>query len=173
MTIEYGNSDMTFAKRAYVAGRERCDRSSRGTYYFEWLCAIGLPAFCAFVAFRYGNAPIIYISGLILGIQAFKRICLFRSFDTKLHDNCHPGHLSGEQKRIRLEIADEGIREHQGDIVSFAPWKDVTGTMIEGDLLVISVSSGQEAIIPRVSPGISEVNLEEVRGEIERRRTKT
>ena len=44
--------------------------------------------------------------------------------------------------------------------------------MIEGDLLVVSLSSGQEAIIPRVSPGIAEVDLEEVRGEIERRRTK-
>ena len=173
MTIEFGNSDFTFANRAYVAGRERGDRSTRATYYFEWLCAIGLPAFCAFVAFRYGNAPIIHISGLILSIQAFRRICVFRTFDTKLFENCHHSHLSAEQKRIHLEIADDGIREHQGGIVSFAPWKDVTGTMIEGDLLVISLSSGQEAIIPRVSPGIAEVDLKEVRGEIERRRTKT
>lgn len=107
MTIAYGNSDFTLANRAYVAGSERCDRSARVTYDFEWLCAIGLPAFCAFVAFRYGNPPIIHLSGLILSSQAFRRRCMFRFFDTKLYENCHCGHLSNEQKRICLGIAAE------------------------------------------------------------------
>ena len=173
MTIEYGNSDFTFATRAHLASIQRYSQTSRQNYYFEWLLAIGVPAFSVFVAFRSGEALIIHVAGFILALQTLKQACGFRPFDRSVRKAFFPAHLSAEQKRIRLDISDDGIREHQGDIVSFAPWKDVTGTMIEGDLLVISLSSGQEAIIPHVSPGIAEVDLEEVRGEIERRRTKT
>ena len=169
MTIEYGNSELTHARRAYIAIRQNRRLRPPDSYYWEQVSDILCHAFCAFVAFRYGNSPIIYFSGLFLTLWTFMLICKFRSYDSWLQLVCFPGHLKSDQKRIRLEIAEDGLREYQGDIVSFASWKDVSGTAIDSDLLIITLSSGQEAIIPRVSFGISELNLEEVRSEIDRR----
>lgn len=171
MTIQYGNSDYTFAKRNFVKILKHPHRMTPGMFYQDRFLDIGTHGMCAFIALSYGERPLVVFAGIILAAWTFMLICKFRSYDVWLRNAYFPKGLSSEQKRIRLELAEDGIREHQGDVVSFAPWKDVSATMIEEDMLVITLSSRQEALVPRISDGISELNLEKIRDEIERRRT--
>lgn len=168
MTIEYGNSEITQAKRTFITLRRNPALIPRSKYYWNQFLDIAVHAICAVAMFAAGSSFIFF--GVLLTIWTFMLVSKFRTYDDWLYRLSFPGNLSSDQKRIRLELADDGMREHQGDVVAFAPWKDVTDTMIEDDLLVIFLSSRQEALIPRKSFGISELNLEEIRDGIERRR---
>ena len=55
------------------------------------------------------------------------------------------------------------MEEKSGGVTSFAPWSSVTEAGLLGDLLVIRLSGKQEAVIPRISPPYSPLNMEEIR----------
>ena len=154
-----------------MATRQKGLLCPRARYYWNSLSTIvfiGLGACAAFVASSI--SPLFLILGFALTGGTVELLFRWRPYDRWLHNLFFPGHLNGDLRRIRLEIRDDGLHEHQGDIVSFAPWKDVVDTILEGDLLVIKLSSSQEALIPAKSFGISELNLKDVRSEIDRRR---
>ena len=170
MTIEYGNSESTFAKRGLMTAKQRGFACPRSRYYLDSLTPIILNALAAVAVFSCGSqGPFLILGCMLLG-SAAGMLWRFRLYGRWLHTAFFPKGLRSDMKRIRLEITDRGLHEHQGDIVSFAPWKDVSETFLEDDLLVIKLSSGQEAIIPRTSSGISELDLEAIRREIESRR---
>ena len=170
MTIEYSNSEFTQSHRALMTTRAKGLLCPRGRYYWNTFFPIVLFGVGAFSAFTHGGSPLFLILGFMLTGHTVELLYRWRPYDRWLHNLFFPEHLNGDLRRIRLEIGVDGLREHQGDIVSFAPWKDVVDTILEGDLLVIKLSSSQEALIPAKSFGISELNLEDVRSEIDRRR---
>ena len=170
MTIEYGNSEFTHSHRALMVARARGALCPRGRYYWQSTFPIIVAGLGAFSAFSCGGSPLFLLIGFMLTGHAAELLYRWRPYDRWLNNLFFPGTLNGDQKRIRLEIADDGLHEHQGDIISFAAWNDVADTILDGDLLVIKLSSGQEALIPRKSFGISELNLEDIRNEIDRRR---
>ena len=170
MTIEYGTSEFTQAHRTLMALRASGTLRPRGRYYWETLLPIFASGAGAFAAFRCATSPTFLIIAFMLAAYTVELLYRWRPYDRWLQNLFFPPHLNGDLKRIRLEIAEDGLHEHQGDIVSFAPWSGVLDTILEGDLLVIKLSSGQEAVIPRKSFGISELNLEEIRAYVDQRR---
>ena len=170
MTIEYSNSESTHTQRALMVARARGTLCLPGHYYWQSTFPIIVAGLGAFSAFSCGGSPLFLLIGIMLTGYAVELIYRWRPYDHWLHNRYFSNSLEGEQKSIRLKIADDGLHEHQGDILSFAAWKDVSDTILEGDLLVIKLSSGQEALIPRKSFGVSELNLEDIRNEIDRRR---
>jgi hypothetical protein len=51
-------------------------------------------------------------------------------------------------KAIRLEVLDEGLRETDGGVVSFAPWGTVKSYWVFRKVLCIELANGQSALIP-------------------------
>ncbi|MGE5523881.1 MAG: YcxB family protein [Rhodospirillaceae bacterium] len=53
-----------------------------------------------------------------------------------------------EARRIRLDVSDDGIREFDGDVSSFAPWQSVKSYWLFRGVICLNLSSGQAALIP-------------------------
>jgi hypothetical protein len=51
-------------------------------------------------------------------------------------------------KAIRLEVSDEGLRETDGGVVSFAPWGAVKSYWVFRKVLCIELTNGLSALIP-------------------------
>ncbi len=51
-------------------------------------------------------------------------------------------------KPIRLEVSDQGLREIDGEVVSFAPWGTVKNYWVFRKVLCIEFANGQSALIP-------------------------
>jgi hypothetical protein len=170
MTVEYGNSELTQAQRALMEHRRRGLVCTRSTYYRETALPVVLAGLAAYAAYLGAESPFLLL--IALGFTGITTALIYRwrSYDRWLHSTYFPPHLDRKQKLITLEIADDGLHEQHGDIVSFAPWHAVTGTAIQEDLLIIKLSNGHEAVLPRQSSGLPDLNLDEIRNEIDRRR---
>jgi hypothetical protein len=170
MTIEYGNSEVTHSQRALMLAQARGALCPSNRYYSQITIPIIASGLGAYSAFSCDGSPLFLLIGCMLTGHTAELLYRWRSYDRWLNSLFFPSTLKTDEKRIRLDIEDNGLHEHQGDVVAFAVWKDVVDTILDTELLVIKLSSGQEALIPRQSLGISELNLEEIRSEIERRR---
>lgn len=171
MTVEYGLSEFLLARYGYVIARQRGEIYSKRRYYFSaiWpIILIGLGAISAFSAVSSGGSLLFLLMGFILAIEAIKSVVRTKSHARVLEDLYFPRHLGRDQIRVRLEISNTGIRECQGEVVLSAGWRDVVSTNLEQELLIITLRGFQQIIIPRSSFGISELDLEDIRNEVER-----
>ena len=171
--IEYGTSEYVWARYAYAIARRNGELYSRRYYYFltAWpIVWIGLGAFSAFSALSLGGSMFFLLIGLILGILMLKSLVKIRSYGRALEETYFPRYLDRDQTKFLLEISNEGIREYQGSIVLSAAWRDVVSTSLEDDLLIISLKGLRRIIIPRTSFGVSDLELVNVRNEIEQLR---
>ncbi len=55
---------------------------------------------------------------------------------------------SAGSRAIRLEVSDEGLRESDAGVVSFAPWSAVKNYRLHRNLLCLELDNGQAALIP-------------------------
>lgn len=72
-------------------------------------------------------------------------------------------------KPIRLEVSDQGLREIDGEIVSFAPWEAVKSYWLFHKVLGIELASGQSALIPVATIVSGAEQADAVIGELKKR----
>jgi hypothetical protein len=164
-TIEYNASEYKWARYGYALARRRGDTYSRRFYYFSatWpFILMGLGAISAFAALKNGGSLIFLIIGYVFVISALRQLFNIRTYDRATEDSYFPRHLDRTGTRTRLEISETGIRELQGDVVLSAGWRDVVSTILEEDLLIISLKGSRKILIPRSSGGNPDLDLEDL-----------
>ncbi len=170
VSIEYGNSQVTHCRRRFIFTRDHNSICSRGSYYWQISVPIIASVLGAFAALSSSGSPFhVLIAIFLIGYTAHL-LFQWKKYSRWIDDAFFPTHRTSDERKIILDLAADGLRERQGDVIAFAPWKDVVRSEITDDLLIIYLSSDQEAIIPRRSLNLPAVDLEAIQAEIEKRR---
>lgn len=170
VSIEYGNSQVTHCRRQFIVYRDRNWICSRGTYYWQISVPIIASALGTFAALSSRESPFHVVIAIFLIGYTAHLLFQWKRYSRWIDETYFSARYTSDERKIVLKIAADGLREHQGDVTAFAPWKDVVSSEIKDDLLIIHLSSDQEAIIPRKSLNLPPVDLEAIQAEIEKRR---
>lgn len=121
----------------------------------EWVIAAAL-VYAALVSLRYQLWPILIV---VLAVLAWRIPSFFAQFGLlrKALFGMRSSFRSHPPRTIRLEVSDEGLREFDSGIESFAPWASVRSYRQGKRFVEIELSNNLHAYVPgqRLSPASS------------------
>lgn len=132
-----------------LAAEERKHRAK------EWVIALAV-VYAALVSFRHQLWPFL---AMALIATAWRIPSFFAQFGLlrKALLGMRPSFRSHPPRSIRLEVSDEGLREFDSGIESFAPWASVRSFRADRRFIEIELSNNLYAYVPvrRLSPASS------------------
>jgi hypothetical protein len=125
-----------------LAAEERKHRAK------EWVIALAV-VYAALVSFRHQLWPLLVMALVAITWRIpsfFAQFGLLRKalFGMRSSFRSHP------PRSIRLEVSDEGLREFDSGVESFAPWASVRSFRMDRRFLEIELSKGLYAYVPRL-----------------------
>ena len=159
MEFHYTTSDLVFCRRTELT----LARISKINYYYKH-AALPLVTLPAGIVLLFTTHYDLFALWVMLMAGSF--LAKVKPYDRLYREICYPAGTDGTTMPVTLHLARDGMKEEVMGVSSFAPWGSVVDAVIMEDLLMIRLSSKQQALIPRRPVGMPELNLEEIRDHI-------
>lgn len=164
MTLRYKNTPLDIAEYGYLVTRGLPGyRTQRYYYYSGYVTWLALWAYSFYVTVASLQSIFVACVLVVLLSLQFRH---FSFFDSYLRQHFLNASRSTTTKEVELHLDERGLTDTENGIVSFAPWGSVDNAEIRGDLLLIRLSSGQYAVIPRATLEPPNITLEQVLNEV-------
>ncbi len=171
--LEYSLSMHDWARHGYEEALVRGDVKSRSRYYYVSVFPVlsfMFGAIAAFMTVGLGGSPLFLIVGLLLTGATLRGFFDFKPYSRAIEDTFFPRNTDRTPETVRLAFSREGLMECQGLITLSVPWSEVLSSSATEDYLVIRLRGLRRVLVPKCSQGFGELNLEEVRQEVNRYR---
>lgn len=149
--------DWRFHSQRFRAGRglDQLAFEERKYRVKEWVIALGI-VYAALVSFRHQLWPLLAIA-LIASVWRIPSFFAQFGLLRKALFGMRPSFRSQVPRPIRLEVSDEGLREFDSGVESFAPWASVRSFRVDRRFIEVELSNNLYAYVParRLSPASS------------------
>lgn len=149
--------DWRFHSQRFRAGRgvHQLAAGKRKYQAKEWVIALAI-AYAALVSLRHQIWPLLIMALVVLAWRVPSFFAQFGLLNKALF-GLRSSFRSHPPRSIRLEISDEGLREFDSGIESFAPWASVRSFRMDRRFVEIELSNGLYAYVPslKLSPASS------------------
>ncbi|MCB1229231.1 MAG: YcxB family protein [Verrucomicrobiae bacterium] len=144
MTLKYRNTHQDYIA-PYFAKHPNCVRDATRNFYSQMALWWFLLFLAACIAFKAGMLITFFVFMAALGYSISRSI----HYGKRYRESLIQSSRDRPETNIVLQVDEEGFTEKVDEIVSVAPWRSVTRFYLIEKRLLLELSSGSFAIIPR------------------------